>query len=318
VIEFLRRLALLAATLIAVSILTFLMTSLLPGDPAAALLGTSGASETAIREARVQLGLNHPLVVQYLLWVSHLFRGNLGHSYVSNSTVASQLTSHLPVTIELVLFAMLLSLVVAIPLGATAAYFHGRLFDNIATASTFVLLAIPTFVLALLLILIFAVWLRWLPATGWVDFGTDPVQNLRSALLPSATLALPQIAIFSRLLRGDMVTTLREDFVRLAEAKGLTERRILFTHALRPASFSLVTVVGLQIGILLGGTVVIENLFALPGVGSLLIQSINSRDLITVQAITLVIATTFVVVNFLIDNLYYVLDPRIRIARGRV
>lgn len=317
-IEFLRRLALLAATLIAVSILTFLMTSLLPGDPAAALLGTSGASETAIREARVQLGLNHPLVVQYLLWVSHLFRGNLGHSYVSNSTVASQLTSHLPVTIELVLFAMLLSLVVAIPLGATAAYFHGRLFDNIATASTFVLLAIPTFVLALLLILIFAVWLRWLPATGWVDFGTDPVQNLRSALLPSATLALPQIAIFSRLLRGDMVTTLREDFVRLAEAKGLTERRILFTHALRPASFSLVTVVGLQIGILLGGTVVIENLFALPGVGSLLIQSINSRDLITVQAITLVIATTFVVVNFLIDNLYYVLDPRIRIARGRV
>jgi peptide/nickel transport system permease protein len=317
-IELARRLIALLATLVAVSILTFLMTSLLPGDPAAALLGTSGASESALREVRQQLGLNYPIPVQYLHWMGHLLHGNLGYSYVASSSVNSELAAHLPVTLEIVVLAMGISLVVAIPLGTITAYFREKLFDNVITGTTFALLAVPNFVLALLLILVFAVWLRWLPASGWVDFSADPVQNLQHAILPSVALALTQVAIFSRLLRGDMISTLREDYVHLAEAKGLTVRRILFLHAFRPSSFSLVTVVGLQVGFLLGGTVVVENLFALPGIGSLLIQAINARDLITVQAITLVIASAFVLVNALVDALYQVLDPRIRIARSHV
>jgi peptide/nickel transport system permease protein len=315
-IEPARRLVALLATLVAVSILTFLMTSLLPGDPAAALLGTSGASESALREVRRQLGLNYPIPIQYLHWMGHLLHGNLGYSYVASSSVKSELAAHLPVTVEIVVLAMAISLLVAIPLGTITAYFREKLFDNVVTGTTFALLAVPNFVLALLLILVFAVWLRWLPASGWVDFSVNPVQNLQHAILPSIALALTQVAIFSRLLRGDMISTLREDYVHLAEAKGLTVRRILFMHAFRPSSFSLVTVVGLQVGFLLGGTVVVENLFALPGIGSLLIQAINARDLITVQAITLVIASTFVLVNSLVDALYQVLDPRIRIARS--
>jgi peptide/nickel transport system permease protein len=314
--ELARRLIALAATLVAVSILTFLMTSLLPGDPAAALLGTSGATAAAVREVRQQLGLNYPLPVQYLHWMGHLLHGNLGYSYVASTPVRSELANGLPVTVEIVVLAMVFSLLVAIPLGVITAYFREKLFDNIVTGTTFTLLAVPNFVLALLLILVFAVRLRWFPASGWVNFSADPGQNLQHAILPSLALALPQIAIFSRLLRGDMISTLREDYVRLAEAKGLTVRRILFMHAFRPSSFSLVTVVGLQVGFLLGGTVVIENLFALPGIGSLLIQAINARDLITVQAITLVIASAFVLVNALVDALYQVLDPRIRIARS--
>jgi peptide/nickel transport system permease protein len=313
-IELARRLAALAATLVAVSILTFLMISLLPGDPAVALLGTSGVSESAVQQVRQQLGLNYPLPVQYLHWVTHLLHGNLGYSYVASTSVNSELAACLPVTAEIVVLAMVISLAVAIPLGTITAYLRGKLFDNIATGTTFTLLAVPNFVLALLLILVFAVWLHWSPASGWVDFSVSPVQNLQHAILPSIALALPQVAIFSRLLRGDMISTLREDYVHLAEAKGLTVRRILFMHAFRPSSFSLVTVVGLQVGFLLGGTVVIENLFALPGIGSLLIEAIDTRDLITVQAITLVIACTFVLFNALVDALYQVLDPRIRIA----
>jgi peptide/nickel transport system permease protein len=313
-IDLARRLAALLATLAAVTILTFLMTSLLPGDPAVALLGTSGASESAVRQVRQQLGLNYPIPVQYLHWLEHLLHGNLGYSYAASTSVNSELAVCLPVTVEIVVLAMVISLAVAIPLGTITAYLRGKLFDNIITSTTFTLLAVPNFVLALLLILVFAVGLRWSPASGWVNFSVNPVQNLQHAILPSVALALPQVAIFSRLLRGDMISTLREDYVRLAEAKGLTVRRILFMHAFRPSSFSLVTVVGLQVGFLLGGTVVIENLFALPGIGSLLIQSINTRDLITVQAITLVIACTFVLVNALVDALYQVLDPRIRIA----
>jgi peptide/nickel transport system permease protein len=167
----------------------------------------------------------------------------------------------------------------------------------------------------LLLILVFAVDIHLFPASGWVPLTQNPVQNLRSAFLPSVALALPQVAIFARLLRGDMITTLHEDFVALAHAKGLSTMRVLFGHAFRPSSFSLVTVAGLQIGFLLGGTVIVENLFSLPGIGSMLVSAINARDLVTVQALTVFIATVFVLINFGVDLLYSVLDPRIR--RGR-
>jgi peptide/nickel transport system permease protein len=225
-VELARRLVALLVTLLAVSILTFLMTSLLPGDPAVALLGTSGASESALRAVREQLGLNYPLPIQYLHWMGHLLHGDLGYSYVASASVNSELAACLPVTVEIVVVAMAISLLVAIPLGTITAYFREKLFDNVVTGTTFTLLAVPNFVLALLLILVFAVGLRWLPASGWVDFSVDPGQNLQHAILPSVALALPQVAIFSRLLRGDMISTLREDYVHLAEAKGLIRSRL--------------------------------------------------------------------------------------------
>jgi len=202
-----------------------------------------------------------------------------------------------------------------VPLGIWNAHRAGHLSDQVTAAITFVLLAVPSFVLALLLILLFAVKVHFFPASGWVPLTQDPVQNLRSATLPALALALPQVAIFARLLRGDMVTTLHEDFITLAHAKGLSNLRVLLVHAFRPSSFSLVTVIGLQVGFLLGGTVIVENLFSLPGIGSMLVSAINSRDLVTVQALTLFIGSAFVIINFGVDMIYSTLDPRIR--RGR-
>lgn len=305
----------LVATLLAVSFLTFILTSLLPGNPAVALLGQSGSTPQAIKAVTAELGLNHPLVVRYWIWLGHLLRGNLGFSYSSGASVSSLIASHLPVTAEIIVLAMLMSLVLAIPIGILTAHRAGGATDQVTAAGTFVLLGIPSFVLALLLILFFAVDVHAFPAAGWVPLTQNLFENLQSAFLPSLALALPQVAIFARLLRGDMISVLREDFVALGRAKGLSTPRILLVHAFRPSSFSLVTVVGLQVGFLLGGTVIVENIFALPGIGALLVQAINARDLITVQILTLFIAGTFVVVNFLVDLVYSVLDPRIR--RGR-
>jgi peptide/nickel transport system permease protein len=305
-------------TLLAVAFLTFLLTSLLPGDPALAMLGPGGISPRAVAAVHAELGLNHPLPVRFLLWLGHCLRGNLGFSYTSNMPVRAELAQYLPVTLELIALAMIISLLLAIPGGVFTAYRAGRPTDQISSGLTFVLLGIPSFVMALVLILVFAVRLHLFPASGWVPLTQNPAENLHYAFLPAFTLALSQVAIFMRLLRGDMITTLNEDFVSLARAKGVSTARLLFGHAFRPSSLSLVTVVGLQVGFLLGGTVIVENLFAAPGIGMLLVQAINARDLVTVQGITLFIAVAFVLVNFAVDLLYSVLDPRIRRGHSRV
>jgi peptide/nickel transport system permease protein len=305
----------LVTTLLAVSFVTFMLTSLLPGDPAAAILGESGVTNEALAAVRSELGLDKPLPVRYVHWLGNVLHGDLGFSYAKNEKVSTLLSTHLPVTLEIIVLSMIISLLVAVPVGVYTAYRPGKAADQISAFLTFVLLAIPSFVMALLLILVFAVNLQWLPASGWVPLTQDPIENLRSALLPSLALALAQIAVFARILRGDMITTLHEDYVSLAKAKGLSTTRILFGHAFRPSSFSLVTVIGLQVGFLLGGTVIVENLFSLPGIGTTLVGAIESRDLITVQAITLFIAASFVLVNFAVDLIYSLLDPRIR--RGR-
>ena len=313
--RFADKFATLVATLLAVSFGSFMLTSLLPGDPAALMLGPSGITPQALIAVRQELGLDHPLFVRYWIWLSHVARGNLGFSYANNQSVRTMIWSHLPVTLEIIVLAMVISVALAVPLGIWNAHRAGHLSDQVTAAITFVLLAVPSFVLALLLILLFAVKVHFFPASGWVPLTQDPVQNLRSATLPALALALPQVAIFARLLRGDMVTTLHEDFITLAHAKGLSNLRVLLVHAFRPSSFSLVTVIGLQVGFLLGGTVIVENLFSLPGIGSMLVSAINSRDLVTVQALTLFIGSAFVIINFGVDMIYSTLDPRIR--RGR-
>jgi peptide/nickel transport system permease protein len=310
-----RKFVSLLLTLLAVAFLTFMLTSLLPGNPAVALLGQQAITATAIAAVNAELGLTHPLPVRFALWLGHALKGNLGYSFVTSSSVSSELAARLPVTIEIIILAMVISLALAIIAGVVAAQHAGRLLDNVLSGASFVLLAVPTFVMALLLILLLAVHTHVFPASGWVPLTQDPLQNLRYAFLPSLALALPQLPVFMRLLRGDMITVLHEDFIALARSKGLSPARVLLGHAFRLSSFSLVTVAGLQIGFLLGGTVIVENIFALPGIGSLLVQSIYNRDLATVQGVTLFIAAAFVVANFCVDLIYTVIDPRIRRVR---
>jgi peptide/nickel transport system permease protein len=312
----LRRLPSLLATLFAVSLLTFLMTSLLPGDPALQILGAENATPEAIAAVRADLGLDDPLPVRYLHWIGDALTGDFGRSYRTNEPVSEAIIDRLPVTAEIGILAIIIALLVAIPVGMLSAYRAGTRTDKLISSTSFGLLAVPNFMVAIFLILIFAVWLGVLPATGWVNFTDNPVQNLRSALLPALSLAIAEMAVYTRLLRTDMIGTLQQDFVTMARVKGVSNRRILFRHALRPSSFSLMTVAGVQVGAIIGGSVVIETLFALPGVGRLLLEAVLVRDLLMVQGVALVIAVSYVVVNFTVDILYSYLDPRISHGRS--
>jgi peptide/nickel transport system permease protein len=311
----LRRIPSLLATLFAVSLLTFLTTSLLPGDPALQILGAEAATPEAIAAVRSELNLDDPLPVRYLNWIGDALTGDFGRSYRTNEPVASAIGERLPVTAEIGILAIVIALAIAIPVGMLSAYRAGSRTDKIISSTSFGLLAVPNFMVAIFLILIFAVWLGVLPATGWVNFTDNPVQNLRSALLPALSLAIAEMAVYTRLLRTDMIATLQQDFVTMARVKGVSNRRILFRHALRPSSFSLMTVAGVQVGAIIGGSVVIETLFAVPGVGRLLLEAVLVRDLLMVQGVALVIAVSYVVVNFTVDILYSYLDPRI--SHGR-
>lgn len=311
-IALVRKIPWLVGTLFAVSFLTYTLISLLPGDPALQILGVEGASAEAILEIRSELGLDRPLLVRYFDWLGNTVTGDLGRSYITRQPVLDAILERLPVTAQLGLMAMLIALIAALPLAMVSAYHVGGWIDRGVTSFTFGLLAVPGFMMAILLILVFAVTLGWLPASGWVPFRVDPWRNISSALLPAIAIASAELALYTRLLRSDLISTLQQDFIVLARAKGLATSRILFRHALRPASFSLLTVVGLQLGSVISGAIIIEEIFALPGIGRLLIQSIYQRDLMMVQGIVLFVASAYVVANFLIDVSYSYLDPRLR------
>lgn len=315
--QLLRRLPMMVATLLVVSFLTFLLTSLLKGDPAVVILGPEGAKDpVAVATVREDLHLDDPLPARYVNWLGDAVTGDLGRSYRTGQEVTDAISERLPVTLEVGALAILLALATAIPLGTLSAFRAGGLADRIITGTSFGLLAVPSFMMAILLIWILAETLGWLPATGWVRLTDDPLENLRTAIMPALALAIGEFAVYTRLLRADMITTLQQDSITMARAKGIPTRRILFRHALRPSSFSLMTVVGLQVGAIIGGAVIVETLFALPGVGRLLVDSILQRDLIMVQGVALVIAISFVVINFIVDLLYTALDPRIRHGRA--
>lgn len=317
-----KRLLLLIPVIIAVSFLTFILLDFLPGDPAVAVLGAD-APPAAIEQFRAEHRLDEPIPVRYLYWLGDAVQGDLGRSPITRQPVTEAIMGRLPVTVQLVVMAMILSVVLAIPLGIISAYRANTRLDKGITGATFGLLSLPNYVFALLLIYFFSV--RWgvFPATGWsrlTDGGWTNLNlgaNLRSALLPSLALAVSNIAVFTRLLRTDMIGTLQEDYVLMARAKGVPTWRILVRHALRPSSFSLMTVAGVQVGVLLSGTVIIEEIFALPGLGRLLFQSILQRDALIVQGVVLFVAASFIIINFLVDLLYSVLDPRIRIGGAK-
>jgi peptide/nickel transport system permease protein len=307
----------LLATLLAVSFLTFLLTSLLPGDPVVQIVGPEAAALPDVRAAvEKDLRLDEPLPVRYAYWLGDAVTGDLGRSYRTNQPVREAIVERFPVTAQVGGMAILIALAVAIPLGMVSAHRAGGAADRAITSASFGLLAVPSFMMAILLIYLFAVTLGWLPATGWTRFTDDPVGNLEGALLPALSLGVAELAVYTRLLRTDLIATLQEDYVTMARAKGASVPRVLLRHALRPSSFSLLTVVGVQVGAIIGGSVVIETLYALPGVGRLLFDSVVQRDLIMVQGVALVIAVSYVLLNFVVDLLYSFLDPRIHHGRS--
>ena len=306
-----RRLLYLVPVLIAVSLLTFLIASLLPGDLAYVILGDQATPEK-VAALRHDMGLDEPIWWRYLSWLGHVLQGDFGRSFRTGQTVLQAVAERLPVSLELMVLAELGALAIGIPLAIACAVRSGSAFDRFMTGSAFGMLSVPAFLSAILLIYLFAVELRWLPATGYVPFEEDPIGNLRSFLLPALTLALGEWPVLMRVLRSDMIATLQEDYIAMALAKGLKPSRILLVHALKPSSLTLVTVTGINIGRLIGGTVIVESIFALPGIGRLLLGAVFTRDLIILQGVVLFVACGYVLMNFIVDMLYAVLDPRIR------
>jgi peptide/nickel transport system permease protein len=305
------RLLYLVAVLFGVALLTFLIASLLPGDLAYMVLGDQATPET-LAALRHDLGLDRPLAIRFLYWLAQVLQGDLGRSFRTGQTVMAAIGERLPVSIELMLMAEFGALAVAIPLAIACAVKPAGLFDRLVTSAAFGSLSMPSILTAILLIWGVAVKLEWLPATGYVPWDEDPVGNIRSLILPALTLALAEWPVQMRVLRSDLLSTLRQDYITMARAKGLKPARILLLHALKPSSLTLVTITGINIARLLGGTVIVEYIFALPGMGRLLIGSILNRDLILLQGVVLFIGAAFVGVNFAVDMLYAVLDPRIR------
>jgi peptide/nickel transport system permease protein len=306
----LRRLIQLVVVAFIISVLVFSLVHLLPGDPSITILGPN---DTAHNRAILlhQLGLNAPLWRQYTIWLTAIFHGNLGESYLNHESVTHILATGIPIDLELIILSQIVAFAVAIPLALVTSRRPNRAFDNVATTGTFGMLALPPFVIAPIMVAVFAVGLHWFPATGYVPFASDPATNLHDMVLPALALTAGSIAVYYRLLRSDLISTLQEDFITMARSKGLSSRRIMWRHAFRPSSFSLLAAAGVNIGALLAGTFIVEYLFALDGLGFSLVQAVQQRDYLVVQGITLVVAVAYVVLQFVIDFLFTVVDPRV-------
>ena len=302
--------------LILSSLAVFTLMRMLPGDTAVMLAGQD-ASNAQIQAVRQELGLDQPLPVQYVIWLEHLARFDLGTSSFSRQTVNSLVASRAPATFELTLAALLIAAPLGVLLGIVAAVFQGRTIDYVITTLTSGLIATPNFFLGVLLILLFAVVLGWLPAGGHADLFQEPTLELKFLALPAFTLAMPNAMGLSRLTKATMLEVLHEDFVRTARSKGLARAVILFRHVLRNALVPISTSIGLEVGRLLGGAVIVESIFGWPGLGLLTLTAINNRDYSVVQATVLVLTVTFVAVSTVVDLLYGVLDPRIRLSTKR-
>jgi peptide/nickel transport system permease protein len=310
-----RRLLQLFIVLFLVTLFSFLMIHALPGDTARVVCGT-GCDQHGLDQVRHQLGLDKSLPAQYLNWLGNLARGDLGTSAIFHTSVAETIKERLPVTLELLIYSQFIALILAIPTALLAAQRSGGLFDRTSTTVAFGMLSVPDFVVGILLIFFFAVHLHWFPVTKDTAFFQDPIANLHDMFLPALTLAFGEMAVYMRLLRSDLIATLQEDYVTMAKAKGMSSRRILVRHAFRPSSFSLVTVIGLDMGRLISGAVIVEVLFSLNGIGSWIIGSVESLDYVAVQAGVMLVAVAYVLINFGVDLLYSVIDPRIRHARA--
>lgn len=305
----------LVLVVVVVTFITFLLTKLQPGDPVSKIIPFGTAEQKA--QLRTDLGLDKPMLQQYGIWLKNFATGNFGKYYDSQQSVNTVLKQALPVSLELMIYAQMLALAVAIPLGVTTAYRAGSRYDRSANATMFALLALPNFVLALLLaIYVGAKWQLLPTQSNIIPFPLNPADNWRYMLMPVVALTVGQIAVYMRLLRSDMIATLQEDFITTAKAKGIPTRRILWRHALRPSSLTLLTVAGLNVGALIGGALVVENVFGVPGLGKRITEAILAKQYPALQSYVAIVAILYVVINFIIDILYSVLDPRIRNARA--
>jgi peptide/nickel transport system permease protein len=307
------RLTRLALTLLVVSFVTFVGVNVLPGDAINALIPIDAQQDREfVEQVREEWGLNDPMIVRYGRWLGNAVQGDLGDSIVTGRPVTDEIVHRLPITLEIMFVAIGLSLLLAIPLGLLSAYREGRRPDRVISGVAQLGLSMPVFVTGLILIYFFALKLHWFPATGWNRLSKGIGPNLKTVALPAISLAITEAAVYTRVLRSDVITTLKENYILSARAKGLTDRYILFRHGLRPSLLTLVTVVGLSIGTLIGGTLVVEYLFAIPGLGRRIFSAIYQRDFMMVQGITILITAFYVIVNTVVDLAYMVVDPRIR------
>jgi peptide/nickel transport system permease protein len=305
-----RRVGVFAFSVFAASVLVFAVMSILPGDPAQVMLGTQATPE-AVDALRTELGLDRSLPVQYLDWASGAVRGDLGTSPFSGQEITPQIADRLKVTIPLAIMAMALTILISFPLGVYAAARHRRLGDNVVSIISQLGLAVPAFWAGLLLVTIFAVGYRWFPASGFPGWDVSVWQSLKSLFLPAVSLAIVQSAIITRYVRSAVLETLREDYIRTARSKGLTRSAALWRHGLRNAAIPVLTVLGLQFAALTAGTVVIESVFVLPGLGKMLLDGITRRDLPLVQGGAFTIAVLILGLNLAVDLTYRLIDPRV-------
>jgi peptide/nickel transport system permease protein len=309
-----RRLVATIPVLFLVTLGVFLLIHLVPGDPVETMLGES-QDAVAKQALRQELGFDQPLHVQYVTWLSRVVQGDLGRSVRTHQSVLDNVGQRIRPSLELAVFAMLISMCFAIPLGILTATHRNSAIDSIGTSFALFGICMPNFVIALLLIFVFGVSLHWLPISSFTDPLQDPLQGIRSLTLPAVTLGLALAAVIARTLRSSLLESLAEDYIQTARAKGLAQWSVVRGHALKNALIPVVTVLGLQFGSLIGGAVITEYVFALPGVGRLVVDAVFARDYPVVQGVVLLIAVGFVLSNLVVDMLYAWIDPRIRYAR---
>jgi peptide/nickel transport system permease protein len=314
-----QRLAISAVTLVLISLIVFTGVRMIPGDPARVLAGTE-ADEAGLAEVRAKYGLNDPIPVQYLRWIGLALRGDLGESIRTRESVVQTVARKLPITIELACLSILTALAIAIPVGVLSAVRRNSLWDYLANGLSLCGLSVPSFWLGIMLILLLSVRLGWLPASGFVPLFQEPLANLQRMLMPAFVLGATLAAVLMRQTRNSMIEVLSADYIRTAYSKGLAGRAVVFRHGIRNALIPVVTILGLQTGALMGGAVVTEQIFVVPGFGRLIVEAVFTRDYPLVQGVVLITATSYVLINLLVDLSYSLLDPRIRVhgaADGR-
>jgi len=299
-----------------VSVIIFALINLIPGDAARLFLGEEAPPE-AVAALRHELGLDRPVYVQYLRWIGGMLHGDFGYSFKDHRPVLATVVEKIPVTGELTVASLLVGWAIAIPAGVIAAWRQRTVADYGASSAALAGLSIPNFWLGIMLIYLFAVHLRWLPASGWAPLTKDAVRNLRALIMPACVLGLALAAVVMRQLRSSMIEVLSADFVRTAKAKGLEGRVVVVRHALRNAVIPVITVMGIQMGTLLGGAVITETIFAVPGLGQLAVNSIYGRDYPMLEGVVLFSALAILLINLLVDIVYSLIDPRIKLAGGR-
>jgi peptide/nickel transport system permease protein len=308
-----RRLVLFIPTVILVSVVVFLLVRLIPGNPAYVLLGPN-ATQAQVIQVTHSLALDQPLWTQYIVWVAHILHGNFGDSYINDFPVTRLILQKLPATIELAVGAIIISLVVSFPLGILSALHNRHWIDHVASLYNALAMGMPVFWLGILLVLVFSFQLHLAPPSGYTPVTASPVQGLRFLTLPAITLGVSLSGILSRFIRSSILAVLSQDYVRTARAKGLSQRAVIGRHVLKNALIPIITIVGLQFGGILGGVVIVETVFQWPGLGSLLVTSILTRDYTVVQAVILLAVVTYMVVNLVTDIVYTYVNPRVQMA----